>query len=73
LPDRSGRAAVHDPAAPRTRRDGKPRSRILRLRAIVQWFIRHLRPAGVAAVPREAGALVRPVPGESPLEAESAL
>jgi dipeptidyl aminopeptidase/acylaminoacyl peptidase len=54
-------------------RSGKPRSRILRLRAIVQWFIRHLRPAGVAAVPREAGALVRPVPGESPLEAESAL
>jgi len=54
-------------------RGGKPRSRILRLRAIVQWFIRHLHPAGIPAAPREAGALLRPVPGESPLEAESAV
>ena len=28
-------------------RSGKPRSRMLRLRAIAHWFIRHLRPAGV--------------------------
>jgi len=54
-------------------RGGKPRSRILRLRAIVQWFIRHLHPAGIPAAPREAGALLRPIPGESPLEAESAV
>jgi len=45
-------------------RAGKPRSRIFRLRAIVHWFIRHLRPAGVAAEPNEAGALFRPLPGE---------
>ena len=48
-------------------RSGKPRSRILRLRAIAQWFIRHLRPAGVAAVANEAGALFRPLPGEPEL------
>jgi dipeptidyl aminopeptidase/acylaminoacyl peptidase len=28
-------------------RAGKPRNRLLRLRAIAHWFIRHLRPAGV--------------------------
>ena len=28
-------------------RAGKPRSRILRLRAIAHWFVRHLKPAGV--------------------------
>ncbi|HTW85814.1 MAG TPA: S9 family peptidase [Candidatus Sulfotelmatobacter sp.] len=48
-------------------RGGKPRSRVLRLRAIVQWFVRHLRPAGIDAAPREAGALFRPVPGEPAL------
>ena len=45
-------------------RGGKPRSRILRLRAIAHWFIRHLRPAGVAPEPNEAGALFRPLAGE---------
>jgi dipeptidyl aminopeptidase/acylaminoacyl peptidase len=46
-------------------RSGKPRSRVLRLRAIAHWFIRHLRPVGVEAEPDEAGALFRPLPGES--------
>jgi len=50
-------------------RAGKPRSRILRLRAIAHWFIRHLKPAGVSAEPDEAGALFRPVPGEDALDA----
>ena len=54
-------------------RGGKPRSRIFRLRAIVQWFIRHLQPAGVVVAPREAGALFRPVPGETALDGAEAL
>jgi dipeptidyl aminopeptidase/acylaminoacyl peptidase len=45
-------------------RNGKPRSRILRLRAIAHWFIRHLKPAGAEPVANEAGALFRPLPGE---------
>ena len=49
-------------------RAGKPRSRILRLRAIAQWFVRHLAPAGVAAPPDEAGALFAPLPGEPRLD-----
>ncbi len=49
-------------------RSGKPRSRVLRLRAIAHWFIRHLRPLGVEAEADEAGALFRPLPGE-PAEA----
>jgi dipeptidyl aminopeptidase/acylaminoacyl peptidase len=49
-------------------RGGKPRSRILRLRAISHWFIRHLRPAGVAAQPDAAGALFAPLAGEAELE-----
>ena len=49
-------------------RSGKPRSRILRLRAIAHWFIRHLRPAGVEPQPDEAGALFRPLPGEAELD-----
>jgi dipeptidyl aminopeptidase/acylaminoacyl peptidase len=49
-------------------RAGKPRSRILRLRAIAHWFVRHLRPAGFEAVPDEAGSLFRPLPGEESLE-----
>jgi dipeptidyl aminopeptidase/acylaminoacyl peptidase len=48
-------------------RAGKPRSRILRLRAIAHWFIRHLRPAGAEPQPNEAGALFRPLPGEPEL------
>ena len=46
-------------------RSGKPRSRVLRLRAIAHWFIRHLRPAGVTPEPNQAGALFRPLAGES--------
>lgn len=49
-------------------RGGKPRSRVLRLRAIAQWFVRHLRPAGAAVPPNEAGALFRPLPGELDLD-----
>jgi len=45
-------------------RAGKPRSRILRLRAIAHWFVRHLKPAGVQPEPNQAGALFRPLPGE---------
>jgi dipeptidyl aminopeptidase/acylaminoacyl peptidase len=51
-------------------RGGKPRNRVLRLRAIAHWFIRHLRPAGSVAVADEAGALFRPLPYESEPEAE---
>jgi dipeptidyl aminopeptidase/acylaminoacyl peptidase len=50
-------------------RAGKPRSRVLRLRAIAQWFIRHLRPAGVDVPRNEAGSLFRPLPGELELDA----
>jgi len=41
-------------------RSGKPRSRILRLRAIGNWFVRHLGAGGS----RDAGSLFAPVPGE---------
>lgn len=50
-------------------RGGKPRNRILRLRAIAHWFIRHLAPAGIAAVADEAGALFRPLANEPELDA----
>jgi len=46
-------------------RTGKPRNRVLRLRAIAHWFVRHLRPAGVEPAPDEAGALFAPLPTES--------
>jgi dipeptidyl aminopeptidase/acylaminoacyl peptidase len=46
-------------------RTGKPRNRILRLRAIVQWFVRHLRPAGFEPAPDVAGSLFAPLPGET--------
>jgi dipeptidyl aminopeptidase/acylaminoacyl peptidase len=45
-------------------RGGRPRNRILRLRAIAHWFGRHLRPAGFVAPADEAGALFRPLPLE---------
>ncbi len=45
-------------------RGGKPRNRVLRLRAIAQWFIRHLRPAGNAMAPTDAGSLFAPLAGE---------
>jgi dipeptidyl aminopeptidase/acylaminoacyl peptidase len=47
-------------------RNGKPRNRVLRLRAIAHWFIRHLRPEGIAPVADEAGALFGPLPSEAP-------
>ena len=46
-------------------RTGKPRNRVLRLRAIAHWFVRHLRPSGVSAVPPSAGALFAPLATES--------
>jgi len=48
-------------------RTGRPRNRILRLRAIAQWFIRHLHPSGIEVAPDVAGALFYPLPGEAPL------
>ena len=49
-------------------RSGKPRSRILRLRAIAHWFIRHLKPAGVTPEPDASGSLFAPLPGEERLD-----
>ena len=46
-------------------RGGKPRNRVLRLRAIAHWFIRHLQPAGVRPPADEAGALFQPLPHEA--------
>ncbi len=46
-------------------RNGNPRNRILRLRAIAHWFVRHLGPKGIAAVADTAGALFEPLPTES--------
>ncbi len=46
-------------------RTGKPRNRILRLRAIAHWLIRHLRPEGNAPVADRAGALFEPLPAEA--------
>lgn len=45
-------------------RAGSPRNRILRLRAIAHWFIRHLRPAALEPVADAAGALFEPLPDE---------
>jgi len=45
-------------------RNGNPRNRILRLRAIAHWFVRHLAPPGIAAVPETAGALFEPLSTE---------
>jgi len=53
-------------------RSGKPRSRILRLRAIANWFVRHLHPAGVAEPSRDAGALFAPLAGETELASAAA-
>jgi len=46
-------------------RTGKPRNRVLRLRAIAHWFIRHLQPDGIAPVPESAGALFAPLSSEA--------
>jgi dipeptidyl aminopeptidase/acylaminoacyl peptidase len=45
-------------------RSGKPRNRVLRLRAIAHWLIRHLRPAGAVAAADYAGALFAPLATE---------
>jgi dipeptidyl aminopeptidase/acylaminoacyl peptidase len=45
-------------------RAGKPRNRMLRLRAIAHWFIRHLRPEGIASVADEAGWAIGPLSTE---------
>jgi dipeptidyl aminopeptidase/acylaminoacyl peptidase len=47
-------------------RTGKPRNRILRIRAIAHWLIRHLKPHGVDPIAEEAGALFKPLPTETP-------
>ena len=53
-------------------RGGKPRNRVLRLRAIAQWFIRHLRPVGSNAPADQAGALFGPLAYETDAYAEPA-
>jgi dipeptidyl aminopeptidase/acylaminoacyl peptidase len=45
-------------------RTGKPRNRVLRLRAIAHWFVRHLRPAGITPIGDFAGALFEPLETE---------
>lgn len=45
-------------------RGGKPRNRVLRLRAIAQWFARHLRPGTAGPASVVAGSLFAPLPGE---------
>jgi dipeptidyl aminopeptidase/acylaminoacyl peptidase len=45
-------------------RGGKPRNRILRLRSIVHWFVRHLRPHGIEPAPDGAGSLFAPLSTE---------
>jgi dipeptidyl aminopeptidase/acylaminoacyl peptidase len=52
-------------------RSGRPRHRVLRLRAIAHWFLRHLGPAA-EATPR-AGDLFGPLPGEALLDSEPSL
>jgi dipeptidyl aminopeptidase/acylaminoacyl peptidase len=46
-------------------RTGKPRNRILRLRAIAHWLIRHLQPAGQIPVADVAGSLFEPLASEA--------
>jgi dipeptidyl aminopeptidase/acylaminoacyl peptidase len=46
-------------------RTGKPRNRVLRLRAIAHWMIRHLRPAGQTPIADKAGALFEPLASEA--------
>ena len=45
-------------------RTGKPRNRILRLRAIAHWFARHLKPTGIVPPGDEAGSLFAPLATE---------
>jgi len=46
-------------------RGGKPRNRILRLRSIVQWFVRHLKPRGIEPAADVAGSLFAPLSTEA--------
>ncbi len=47
-------------------RGGRPRNRVLRLRAMMHWFARHLKPAGPLQAPaREAGSLFRALATEA--------
>ena len=46
-------------------RAGKPRNRVLRLRAIVHWFVRYLRPVGIDPVADAAGSLFEPLATEA--------
>jgi dipeptidyl aminopeptidase/acylaminoacyl peptidase len=46
-------------------RTGKPRNRVLRLRAIAHWLIRHLRPNGSEPGAEHAGSLLEPLATES--------
>jgi dipeptidyl aminopeptidase/acylaminoacyl peptidase len=46
-------------------RGGKPRNRILRLRSIVHWFVRYLKPAGFEPAADVAGSLFAPLSTES--------
>jgi dipeptidyl aminopeptidase/acylaminoacyl peptidase len=53
-------------------RGGKPRNRVLRLRAIAHWFLRHLRPAGEETTDAGAGSLFAPLAGEADAYASTA-
>jgi dipeptidyl aminopeptidase/acylaminoacyl peptidase len=46
-------------------RGGKPRNRILRLRSIVHWFVRHLKPSGIEPPGEGAGSLFAPLSTEA--------
>ena len=46
-------------------RTGKPRNRILRLRAIAHWLIRYLRPAGQVPIADTAGSLFAALASEA--------
>ncbi len=46
-------------------RSGKPRNRVLRLRAIAHWLIRYLHPRGIVPVGDHAGSLFEPLATEA--------
>ncbi len=54
-------------------RSGKPRHRVLRLRAIVRWFMRHLQSLsnGAGGAEAQAGDLFHALAGETPLDGEA--
>jgi dipeptidyl aminopeptidase/acylaminoacyl peptidase len=51
-------------------RTGNPRNRVLRLRAIAHWFVRHLRPEGIVPGDDVAGGLFAPLATETLTSAE---